>query len=786
MGNQISTKSANQSPQSPQLQQLQQSELLKQFSQSPQSQQFQKIIGDLKTNFLYDFIKSTPPSEIPSILSSQSTNNETTQKLLKEIATIMLKYNDTWKFGNNTITGNPQSIMKKETYNSFLGFIRGLLQPQQFQQPQPQLFGSNKNSYESKQIIVKTIHDKLGGNYGLMNIFFTLQLSTIFPNVPQTKELPINVTLLGLAAIIGAEHIAMYYMSCGANPGATYRDENKDTATLMLSYQISLSKINQSQLQPSQNITNYFIVLPRILYILFLLGSVKQGVDLSAIFLTNDFIEKKNQGLVEIRDSILHQLVKIPQQPNIQNNKEQIKRTLLTGASIDILFAILDNNNPKHPIFFENINQRGSPLGYTILYSLLINSQISDEIKLGIVYLLVAKYNADPTNFPKYTENARFKGANTNLFGLDMILYFLSKTITNKPIIAQILQIFSINQTFGKMLKESNVDLSQFNTGSSNQNKNRIIQALELRIKNLEETKKELTSRFSDWITLQQTKIASAIEASNRQSSPIQQPQPQYSQPQQPPKTSFLNRWLSKNKPSMPISTILNPVSLPQYQQQPTYQQLLSQQQPLLQYQQQPTNQQLLSQQQPLLQYQQQPTNQQLSSQQQPTNQKLSSQQQPLLQYPQQLTNQKLLSQQQLTNQKLLSQQQLPMSSQQQLPMPSQQKLLNRSRFLPFGQPVQRLNNSRKNLSPQISQAAGKKIQLRTFHFLKYKKYSERAFTAERPIIAADNAYDFMKLHYNIGDKQVTFAIHDRVNNKKYKYVAKTLKDGTNVIKSRK
>ena len=126
------------------------------------------------------------------------------------------------------------------------------------------------------------------------------------------------------------------------------------------------------------------------------------------------------------------------------------------------------------------------------------------------------------------------------------------------------------------------------------------------------------------------------------------------------------------------------------------------------------------------------------------------------------------------------------MSSQQQLPMPSQQKLLNRSRFLPFGQPVQRLNNSRKNLSPQISQAAGKKIQLRTFHFLKYKKYSERAFTAERPIIAADNAYDFMKLHYNIGDKQVTFAIHDRVNNKKYKYVAKTLKDGTNVIKSRK
>ena len=83
-------------------------------------------------------------------------------------------------------------------------------------------------------------------------------------------------------------------------------------------------------------------------------------------------------------------------------------------------------------------------------------------------------------------------------------------------------------------------------------------------------------------------------------------------------------------------------------------------------------------------------------------------------------------------------------------------------------------------------QRGGKKIQMRTYHFLKYRKYSERAFIAERPIIAADNAYDFMKLHYDIGSKKVTFTIHDRANNKKYKYTARTLKDGTNVIKSAK
>ena len=90
------------------------------------------------------------------------------------------------------------------------------------------------------------------------------------------------------------------------------------------------------------------------------------------------------------------------------------------------------------------------------------------------------------------------------------------------------------------------------------------------------------------------------------------------------------------------------------------------------------------------------------------------------------------------------------------------------------------------NNNADSRQTGGKKIQMRTYHFQKSKKYSERAFIAERPIIAADNAYDFMKLHYDIGSKKVTFTIHDRVNNKKYKYTARTLKDGTNVIKSAK
>ena len=75
---------------------------------------------------------------------------------------------------------------------------------------------------------------------------------------------------------------------------------------------------------------------------------------------------------------------------------------------------------------------------------------------------------------------------------------------------------------------------------------------------------------------------------------------------------------------------------------------------------------------------------------------------------------------------------------------------------------------------------------MRTFHFLNNEKYSEHVFKAERPIIAANDAYNFIKLHDDKCKKQITFTIYDKSSNKKYKYIAKTFKDGTNVIKSYK
>ena len=73
---------------------------------------------------------------------------------------------------------------------------------------------------------------------------------------------------------------------------------------------------------------------------------------------------------------------------------------------------------------------------------------------------------------------------------------------------------------------------------------------------------------------------------------------------------------------------------------------------------------------------------------------------------------------------------------------------------------------------------------MRTFNFVNNKKYSDYSFKAERPITAAYSAYNFLKLNNKIDNKQVS--IYDINNNKKYNYIAKTLKDGTSIIKSYK
>ena len=463
---------------------------------------------------------------------------------------------------------------------------------------------------------------------------------------------------------------------CGANPSLTFGIENKDSATLMLSYQLALCKLQQQ----SAN-SKFFIILPRILYILFLLGSVGEGVDLSEIFVTNELKNKVNLSgtqQVPMQSSILNMLAKMPGGFTVPVEKQ----TLQNGGSIPLLLEILERNNSlDKPKFFKDINLLEKPYDLNVLYNVLLNTSIDNLTKIRLVELLVIKYCGNIANVPTFT----VKNSRTTTF--EIILAIVNGITADNNLKAKILQIFSENQNFRDILTQSGIDLNQFTTQNTNNNKNRIILELTAKLQALQQKNSVIMDQVEQLIKLQQAQIMKTIATAETnallQQQPIQQPQ--------------------RN-----LKNAYNSFKIQQSPQQ------LQQQLPLQQQQQFPLQQQ----------------------------QQLSLQQQLLLQQPQQLS--------------------------------PQRSLLNAFKF------------TQQQPQPVTRQAGGKKIQMRTYHFLKYKKYSERAFIAERPIIAADNAYDFMKLHYDIGNKQVTFTIHNRVNNKKYKYIAKTLKDGTNVIKSAK
>jgi hypothetical protein len=261
--------------------------------------------------------------------------------------------------------------MNTNTYKLFLDFVKSKI----VQGAPPFILSSitnnqNKQSFEQNKVIIEEISSM---GIPAVNEFFTVKLSELFPKINGfTDKDIINVTLLGLAAIIGAEHLVIYFLMCGANPGITYLSENQDTATLMLLFQIGLTKI--------QSPPKYFIILARILYILFLLGSVGSGVDLSQLFMSNFKILKRNQGLTELNESILNQLVKMPYKSIDLNN---IYLNMQNGASIPLLFKIIEQNNISDgPKLWSNINVQDLPLGYTVLYSLLMNSTIEIIINL--------------------------------------------------------------------------------------------------------------------------------------------------------------------------------------------------------------------------------------------------------------------------------------------------------------------------------------------------------------------------------------------------------------------
>jgi hypothetical protein len=586
----------------------------------PGKKEFQPL--PIPTIIDLDFILGNRPNP-PN--NNQSSFQQFQQNNTQQIAKIILNYNkQEWNFGNLKVEGGnsqetPQKLMNENTYKLFKDFVTSIIvkgPSQSFTLPS-NITAQNQESFEKNKTIILEINKN---GFPKVDEFFTVKLSDLFPEINGfTEKDIINVTLLGLSAIIGAEHLVIYFLMCGANPGITYLSENEDTATLMLLYQIGLSKIQA----PSK----YFIILARILYILFLLGSVGSGVDLSKLFMSNFKVLKRNQGLTVLFESILHQLVRMPYiNIDFSNQSKSLKFSKIeNGASIPLLFKIIEKNNISDgPKFWSNINMPDLPLGYTVLYSLLMNNTIDGKIKLSLVWYLI-KAGADPFIIPNVRQNAKI---GKNVFAKDnqteIQLLFALLQDSNIKILGDLLKILSLNPQFKQKYDEFKITKPGIN-----QDKNMTIEQL---LKNneklrgiLEEVKKQKIIQINSAIT--ESALIGSI----------------------------------KNKPLSTIPKLENPKPL-----------------------------------------------------------------------------------------------------------------------------EQKLQNPRQYPIESFKARGGKKNTERTFNLHKNKKYSEYQFKAERPIIAGHNAYEFLKLHDKIGKKKINLTLYDMANNKKYKYIAKTLKDGKNVLKSYK
>ena len=439
---------------------------------------------------IYDlqFILANPP---PIILQpQQNTSKNQGQQALDAIKAKIIEYNKTWNFGNQS-NGQPQSLLEEKNYNIFIVFVTDLIQGRNTSTQSLVTGNANARSYQDKQDIVREIHKLVsaGGNQ-LVNEPFAVGMSEIFPNKPGViPDDTMMVTLLGLASIIGAEHIVIYLLMIGADPSITKTD-NRDSATLMLSFQIGIYKLLQ---QPQPINLKYFIILPRILYILFLLGSIGEGVDLSAIFETNEkkiIVNNSKKLEVPVRSSILNMLAQMPG----NTSDETARQTLQNGGSIPLLLEILERNNTNpllKPKFFKVINSLEIPYDINVLYSVLMNPNIDDKTKLKLTDFLVLNYKANITNIPTFIE----KRTNITIFER-IILAIDDIKFTNPQTKLSILEIFSFsNKEFKDRLEKSKL-LNNSNS-KSNTNKNAIIKRLEAEVALLRQKSKLITNRFA-------------------------------------------------------------------------------------------------------------------------------------------------------------------------------------------------------------------------------------------------------------------------------------------------
>lgn len=476
--------------------------------------QIRQIINPSSSqSFPFQFVLDNPPYTQKKNSYKQCQTMPSHSATAKQIADKILQYNsETWKFGNFVSQQDPNHILNSHilpnpnAYNALLNSTFNYSQQQKSYNPQishynnpqsylspstnqeysayynQQLQSSQLNYFQNTKQIIDDVKSYLTNNPEcILNTFISISLQQIFPKLPQQfLNIKVNVTLLGLAALIGAEHLVIVFLQLGADP-SLINTNNKDSAYNLIHFQLALHKLirlsTQGQLQKKQygsqnqfmyqsgqqplgpvystnanksNIANivpvyYFIADLRIEFILTLLGSNGNGIDLSRIVQTDELVNLSllsNQPTTPIRKKS-NLLCQLSSEDSLLNNK-LISNTQSNSANstYNLLNFILTYNGQNGKLhLFSDINAKTIPLGYTPINYLLSNRTLVNFDQKKYLVELMIKNNADPTIMPDLLQNSKAKNIFIDICSLIQFYY-------QGPNFQQINSILSTNENY--------------------------------------------------------------------------------------------------------------------------------------------------------------------------------------------------------------------------------------------------------------------------------------------------------------------------------------------------
>jgi len=370
-------------------------------------------------------------------VSKQQCNQSGVIDKINRLKGLLINYSKQWRFGQI------QPIMTPEQYSQICNQYNTPIVPVQQQTQQI-----------SKDTIIINIRNLLQLDViqlsCVINTYFDINLTDIFPALSINRGLVTN--LLGLAALIGSEELVILFLMNGANPrefngrerGAEYnmlnvqllinkmmRDTSKALGRKLLSTPVQQQAQQQALSQISatnntgflnandpklQQYTQYVISDERINFILTLLGTSKNGIDISEIQDTQELPNTVTPSIsrvpqvIKIRSS---NLLDMCSEDTLYNfNAIFTKQSFPQGEMVanipyNVLFFILRFNklsskdatgNIRKIKLIDNggINKTSTPYNFSPIYLLLANKTLSNIFQKTDLLQLMISCGASP------------------------------------------------------------------------------------------------------------------------------------------------------------------------------------------------------------------------------------------------------------------------------------------------------------------------------------------------------------------------------------------------------